>query len=103
MTDSGRTALEERWKLHINNAIRANHCRDLFSRVMQGERVVMDYNNNNQCVEGEKIRMVVTIRRTVPTMEHNEIQRENERRNTREDIRRNEMSLVEETENNNIV
>jgi predicted GIY-YIG superfamily endonuclease len=98
MTESGRTALEERWKLHINNAIRANHCRDLFSRVMQGERVVMDYNNNNRCVEGEKIRMIVTIRRRVPTMEHDEMLRENERSNAREEVRRNEISLVEEGE-----
>ena len=98
MTESGRTALEERWKLHINNAIRANRCRDLFSRVMQGERVVMDYNNNNRCVEGEKIRMIVTIRRRVPTMEHDEMLRENERSNAREEVRRNEISLVEEGE-----
>jgi len=96
MTESGRTALEEKWKLHINSAIRAHRCQDLFSRVMQGERVVMDYNNNRQCVEGEKIRIVVTIQRRVPTTEPDQVRRDIERRIGREELRRSEMALSEE-------
>ena len=98
MTESGRTALEEKWKQHINNAIRAYGCQDLFSRIIQGERVVMDHNNNSQCDESQQIRMVVTIQRRVPSVEPDEIQRDTQRRLAREDVRRNELALVEEME-----
>ena len=66
MEKVGRESLERKWKLFNKDAIR-NGRHTIEHRILQGERVVQEYNAD--CLEEERIQLVVTIKRKMADMQ----------------------------------